>query len=104
MAISAQRTILCFLFQFYVSPSFLKVIQQLLTVSSASSYHFCPSSYLSFNNVYQTAVPRQDATNPPFVNKYRKVQDIFYILIPYKSSQREEQSLNTFEKRCRKKN
>ena len=32
-------------------PYFRKVIQQLLTYSSSSSCHFCPSLYISFSNV-----------------------------------------------------
>ena len=58
-----QSVIQCFLFQFPVSSLFLKVIQQLLTSSSSSSF------YLSFSFV-QKAVPMQDVTSPvslPFI-------------------------------------
>ena len=43
---------------------FLKAIQWLLTSSPSSYLHFYPSLYLSFNNVFQKAVPTQDMTNP----------------------------------------
>ena len=63
-ASSPQGAILCFLFQFPAASRLLKVIQYLLTSSSSSSCHFYPSLYLSFNNVFQKAVPTQDLTNP----------------------------------------
>jgi hypothetical protein len=34
------------------------------TCSSSFSHHLYPSLYLSFNNVFQKAVPTQDMTNP----------------------------------------
>jgi hypothetical protein len=59
--------------------------------------------YLSFKKEFQTAVPRQEASNPPLVNKHRKVI-FFCVLIPYRSSQKEEESWNIFEKNCRREN
>jgi len=50
--------------EFPVSSTFLKVFQQLLTSSSPSCRHFYPSFYLSFNNLFQKAVPTQDVTSP----------------------------------------
>ena len=43
---------------------FLKMIQQLLTSCSSSSRHFHPSLFLSFNSVFEFAVPMQNVTNP----------------------------------------
>jgi hypothetical protein len=63
-AISPQIAIYCFLFQFPVSSIFLKVSEQLLTSSSSSSRHFCPSLHLPFHNVFQKAVSTQSLTNP----------------------------------------
>jgi hypothetical protein len=58
-ASSPHSAILCFLFQFPLSFRFLDVIQYLHTSSSSSSHNFYPSLYLSFNNVFQKAVPTQ---------------------------------------------
>ena len=44
--------------------SFPEGIQQLLMSFPSSSCHFYPSTYLSFNNVFQKAVLTQDVTNP----------------------------------------
>ena len=53
-------------FQFTVSSPLLETIQQLLMSSSSSFRHVYPSlyTYLSFNYVFQKAVPTQDVTNP----------------------------------------
>jgi hypothetical protein len=50
----------CFIFPLPGSSRFLKAIQSLLTSYSSSSRLF----YLSFNNLFQKAVPTQDVTNP----------------------------------------
>ena len=74
-----HSTIQCFLFQFPVSSAVLKFIQQLLTTSS-SSYRYCyPSFQLSFNNVFQKAVPMQDVTNPASLY-FHCMQDIPILL------------------------
>jgi len=66
----------CFYVQFPVPSHFVKVIQQLLMSSSPSFRHFYPSLHLSFNNVFQKAVPRQDVTKqvslPPFDCRTKK--------------------------------
>ena len=59
-AFSTRSMIQRVLFQITMSSVFLNSIQWLLTSSSSSS---CPS-YLSFSNLFQEAVPKQDATNP----------------------------------------
>ena len=54
--IPPHSAIQSFLLQLTVSSPVLKVIQQLLTPSSSSSYHFHLPLYLSFNNLLQKAV------------------------------------------------
>ena len=56
---SPQVAIHCFFFQFTVFCLFFNVTQQILTSSSSFPLHFYPSLYLSFNNVFQKAVPTQ---------------------------------------------
>ena len=63
-ASSPAITIQCFLYQFPGVSHFLNVIRQLITSPSSSSSHFYPSLYLSFNNLFQKAVPTQNVTNP----------------------------------------
>jgi len=58
------RAIWCFFFQFTVACLFLKMIQQLLTSRSSSSRHLYPSLFLSFNSVFEFAVPMENVTNP----------------------------------------
>ena len=62
-ASSPHSAIQCFLFKFAVISLSFKVILQLLTSYCSSPRHFNPSFYLSFNNVFQKAVPTQDVTN-----------------------------------------
>ena len=44
----------------------LKIIQYMLTSSSSSSHHLCPSFQISFNNVFYKIVLTEDVTNPAY--------------------------------------
>jgi len=57
-------------------PSFLKVIQYLLTSSNLSFLHFYPSFHFSFNNVSQKALPRQEVTYPASLHSMYCMQDV----------------------------
>ena len=54
---SSYRATKCFHFQFPVSSGLLKAMRYLLTSFSSPSRHSYTFFYLSFNNVFQNAVP-----------------------------------------------
>jgi hypothetical protein len=60
---------------------FLKVIQYLLTSSSSSSRPF----YLSFNHVFQKAVPMQDVTNPVSLPSFYCMYDVPFFFASFVS-------------------
>ena len=79
-ASSPQIAMQWFHFQFTISSSFLNTIKYLLTSSSSSIRHLNLSIYLSFNNVFQKAVPTQYVANPVCLPFFHYLREIMYIV------------------------